>query len=73
MVATIGNVKLIEIKDRVILLFDCDAKVTFELLYILSAAWIHHVDKGVIAQPHPPSQKCPPCPHQVDFDDSFAV
>ncbi|KAL9574073.1 hypothetical protein ACKAV7_001849 [Fusarium commune] len=51
--ATIGNVKLIEIKDRVILLFDCDAKVTFELLYNLSTDWIHHVEKGVIAQPRP--------------------
>ncbi|EXL69436.1 hypothetical protein FOPG_14616 [Fusarium oxysporum f. sp. conglutinans race 2 54008] len=49
--ATIFNVKLIEIKDRVILLFDCDAKVTFELLHNLSAEWIHHVDKGVSLNP----------------------
>ncbi|KAK6843380.1 hypothetical protein PG987_004240 [Apiospora arundinis] len=60
-----------EVKDCIIILYGCDARVIFESMHSLSADWIPHVDKEVLIKPNVFVPIVPPCPHQPSFDIDF--
>jgi hypothetical protein len=68
-----ASYEIIEIKDCIIVLFDCDARVIFESMHSLPADWVPYVDKDIIIQPHTSIRHAPPCPHQLNFDAKFAL
>lgn len=63
--------EMTEVKDCIIILYGCDARVIFESMHSLPADWIPHVDREVIIKPNAFVPIVPPCPHQPNFDTDF--